>query len=223
MTDDVITPMSDVMHVGNQTGWETEERSGDDARHGYLFDLDGTLVNTHESNTCAYMQALSEVLPERNIDRALLREHIAAGENYRAFLPVVCPGISDSKMAEISAHKAACYADFISRATLNNALVDDARRWKARPGAVMVLVTTAKRVNAERVLSYFGLNDLFDFKVFGDGIGRLKPAPDIYLRALGEAGLQPDQAEAFEDSQAGLDAARAAGVAVTHVTWVVDK
>ena len=192
-------------------------------KHGYFFDLDGTLVNTHESNTRAYLQAIYEVLPGSEVSRELLRSHIAAGENYRTFLPHVLPRITDSQMTEVSAHKAACYPDYIPLATVNEHLITQAWHWKASPEAVMVLVTTAKEANAERVLAHFGLDELFDFKVFGDGVKRLKPAPDIYLKALQIANLDANQVEAFEDSQAGLDAAQAAGIAVTHVVWAASQ
>jgi HAD superfamily hydrolase (TIGR01509 family) len=45
-----------------------------------------------------------------------------------------------------------------------------------------------------------------------------KPAPDIYLAACAAVGFEPARCHALEDSQTGVDAARAAGVPVTGVS-----
>ena len=46
----------------------------------------------------------------------------------------------------------------------------------------------------------------------GDIVPHKKPAPDIYLVALGDLGLQPDDAVVIEDSRNGMLAALAAGL-----------
>jgi FMN phosphatase YigB (HAD superfamily) len=51
------------------------------------------------------------------------------------------------------------------------------------------------------------------FRVFaGDVVGAKKPAPDIYLHAMRELGLDPADAVVIEDSANGLRAALAAGL-----------
>jgi HAD superfamily hydrolase (TIGR01509 family) len=57
----------------------------------------------------------------------------------------------------------------------------------------------------------------FDVIASGDIVDRKKPAPDIYEHALEQLGLAAEECLAIEDSQAGLAAARAAGL-VTVVT-----
>jgi pseudouridine-5'-monophosphatase len=52
----------------------------------------------------------------------------------------------------------------------------------------------------------------FDALVCSDDVARTKPAPDLYLCAAQRVGFAPAQCLAFEDSPAGLRAARAAGV-----------
>jgi HAD superfamily hydrolase (TIGR01509 family) len=47
--------------------------------------------------------------------------------------------------------------------------------------------------------------------------GRTKPNPDLFLKALGVLGLEPDQAIVFEDSPNGVQAAREAGIFVVAV------
>lgn len=52
------------------------------------------------------------------------------------------------------------------------------------------------------------------------GVGRHKPAPDVFLHAARHLGIAPSQAIVFEDSAAGVEAARRARV--KRIVAVVD-
>jgi beta-phosphoglucomutase-like phosphatase (HAD superfamily) len=52
----------------------------------------------------------------------------------------------------------------------------------------------------------------FETIVAGDMVPRKKPAPDVYLKALENLGIAPEEALAIEDSQNGLIAAQRAGI-----------
>jgi HAD superfamily hydrolase (TIGR01509 family) len=72
----------------------------------------------------------------------------------------------------------------------------------------------------ERALIRLGqLANRFDTLVTGDEITRGKPAPDIFLLAAQRLAIAPDGCIVLEDSHAGLEAARAAGM---HAIMVPD-
>ncbi|GAA5052997.1 HAD family phosphatase [Nocardia callitridis] len=75
--------------------------------------------------------------------------------------------------------------------------------------------------NTKRSLTEFGLEtlgrDRFEVSVCGDEVDQGKPAPDGYLRAAGQLGVDPSHCVAVEDSPTGVLAARAAGCAVIAV------
>jgi beta-phosphoglucomutase-like phosphatase (HAD superfamily) len=52
----------------------------------------------------------------------------------------------------------------------------------------------------------------FDVIACGDVVERKKPAPDIYLYALSQLGLEAEECLVFEDTEAGLASATAAGL-----------
>ncbi len=62
--------------------------------------------------------------------------------------------------------------------------------------------------------AYFGW---FAAVVTGDLVARPKPAPDVFLEAASRLGVAPEQCLAFEDSRAGCESARAAGMRVVAV------
>jgi sugar-phosphatase len=69
----------------------------------------------------------------------------------------------------------------------------------------------------EAVLERFAIADRFAATVSGDSVKHAKPAPDIFLRASELLGRRPAGCLVFEDSIAGVKAARAAGMPVIAV------
>lgn len=69
----------------------------------------------------------------------------------------------------------------------------------------------------QRVLSVLNLGDAFDLVVTMDGVERGKPDPEIDLLVAEKMGVPPEESVVIEDSQAGVGAALAAGMAVVAV------
>jgi len=70
----------------------------------------------------------------------------------------------------------------------------------------------ARRSEIEVMLRGADLLDLFRFIVATGDTDHGKPAPDPYLKAAETHGVTPRECVAIEDSHAGLDSARAAGL-----------
>jgi HAD superfamily hydrolase (TIGR01509 family) len=120
-------------------------------------------------------------------------------------------------------------------------LADFGKRWNAlfrakldegiplRPGAVELLevlaeyrvpravATSSQRASAERKLRLTGLAKYFGAVVTVNCVAAPKPAPDPYLLAAARLGQDPSRCIAFEDSDPGAAAARAAGMVVVQV------
>ncbi len=71
------------------------------------------------------------------------------------------------------------------------------------------LVTSSARFEAEPVLRAAAIHDLFDAMVFGDDVSTSKPSAEPYLLIAQRLGIETGIA--FEDSEPGLESARAAG------------
>jgi HAD superfamily hydrolase (TIGR01509 family) len=81
----------------------------------------------------------------------------------------------------------------------------------------LALATSASRPVADAVLEETGWRKLFSVFVSADEVERGKPAPDVYLRALEEAGAAPHESAAIEDSENGIRSAHAAQLAVIAI------
>lgn len=86
----------------------------------------------------------------------------------------------------------------------------------------MAVASNAEPANIHFVLERSGLGGYFRAILDGHRVRRPKPYPDIYLQAAAELGAAPSNCIVFEDSHAGVEAARSAGMRVigictTHV------
>jgi HAD superfamily hydrolase (TIGR01509 family) len=79
------------------------------------------------------------------------------------------------------------------------------------------LATSSNREVVDLVLELSGLDGAFGATVSSEEVARGKPAPDVYLEAIGRLDAEPEGCAAIEDSSNGLRAAAAAGTAVVAV------
>jgi HAD superfamily hydrolase (TIGR01509 family) len=100
-----------------------------------------------------------------------------------------------------------------------------------KPGAIELLsyleergITKALATSSPRVLALRCLRDLpprFAALAFGDEVAHSKPAPDLFLLASQRLGVSATDCLVLEDSEAGVRAARAAGMDVIMVPDLV--
>jgi beta-phosphoglucomutase-like phosphatase (HAD superfamily) len=69
----------------------------------------------------------------------------------------------------------------------------------------------------EQVLEQLGIRQLFAAVVTSEDVARNKPAPDIFLEAARRIGVAPERCRAYEDTDLGLQAIRAAGMEAIDV------
>jgi sugar-phosphatase len=91
--------------------------------------------------------------------------------------------------------------------------VRDAVRY-ASERVPVAIVSGAARAEIEPVLEAAGLDSLFGAIVPAEDVAEGKPEPDGYLRALEllDAGLDARDVVVFEDTEAGVASAKAAGM-----------
>ena len=67
------------------------------------------------------------------------------------------------------------------------------------------------------VLDHLKIRHLFDAIVTSEMVENQKPAPDIFLEAARRIGVEPKFCRAYEDTELGLQAIRAAGMEAVDV------
>lgn len=115
----------------------------------------------------------------------------------------------------------------LADATMIHAGVRRAVRY-ASARVATAIVSGAAGVEIDGMLRGAGLRDAFRVVVGADRVRHGKPAPEGYELALAElsetvAGLKPGDVIAFEDTEAGIAAAKAAGIRCVAVAGTVPR
>jgi HAD superfamily hydrolase (TIGR01509 family) len=85
------------------------------------------------------------------------------------------------------------------------------------------VVSGSTRDSVVGSLSVLGLLDKFDTIVSADDYKHGKPAPDAYLLAAERLGVAPADCLVFEDTEMGVEAATAAGMASVKVPTALER
>lgn len=178
-------------------------------RSCWLFDLDGTLIDSGPAHERAYRVALAELCPAA-LDDFRYADHLGR------------------PTAEVLAELGAPPAAVARKQALYRRYVDE-RQVTAVSGAVALLaelagrgrslhvVTGASRVSAERALDATGLARFFAGMVAAEDVPAGKPDPAAYREACRRFAPDPGTAVAVEDSPQGVRSALDAGLLTVHI------
>lgn len=179
----------------------------------FLFDLDGTLVDSTPLHARAYLGVLQRVAPP--LAASFDYEKLAGKTTKLAFAEM---GFPAAEIDALVAEKQRAYLDLLDRGELSMLpFAEDLLSWLAERGHTMYLVTSASRRSTTRVLETTGMARYFTDVVTGDDVAQGKPAPDGYRRIVTTHRIEPRAALVVEDAVAGLLSAAAAGVEAVTV------
>ena len=184
---------------------------------GYIFDLDGTLIDTMPLHYRAWDAAMRAAGMLGTLDVELfyrlggvptLRVAALFGEHYGLRLDPL--KVFHEKEEFFSALKA--------EITLIGATVEFARRVAATHP--LAIASGGPRVIVRQSLAVSGLAPLFGTVVSADDVGptRGKPEPDMFLLAAERMGVPAERCLVFEDAEPGIQGALAAGMMVVRVS-----
>jgi pyrophosphatase PpaX len=180
----------------------------------YLFDLDGTLLDSIDLIMTSFHHT-SRV----HLGRELSDEYWLAGVGTPLRVQLSKIARSDEELDAMLD----TYRDFN--------LEHHDRMAKAYPGAVelvrelhrdgarLALVTSKLSTGAKRGLRLLGLEEELPVRVCADDVVNGKPDPEPVLKALAALDARPEDALFIGDSDHDIHAGRAAGVRTVAVTW----
>ncbi|MGH2945274.1 MAG: HAD family hydrolase [Solirubrobacteraceae bacterium] len=199
-----------------------------------LFDMDGVLTQTATLHAVAWKQAFDAFMrrraartgePFRPFDAAADYDEYVDGkprsDGVRSFLRsrgITLPqgSASDPPAAETVAGLASRKNEIVLRLIREygvEAYPGSVRFVHAVRGAGLGTAVVSSSEHCREMLEAAGIADLFDVRVDGTTIERDhlngKPAPDAFLAAARELGVEPAAGAVFEDALAGVAAGRA--------------
>ncbi|HUL34493.1 MAG TPA: HAD family phosphatase [Candidatus Eisenbacteria bacterium] len=182
------------------------------AFRAYLFDCDGTIVDSMPLHYLAWKQTLAEWgcdfpekrfyewggMPVAEIISTLNRDH-------GLHMPI----------EEVGRRKENLYYKLLPKLRVVPEVVEHIEAQKSRIPLAVVSGSTRDSVIAS--LRVVKLLDRFQTLVCAGEYKKSKPDPEAFLMAAGNLGVQPEACLVFEDTDMGIQAARSAGMAWVKV------
>jgi beta-phosphoglucomutase family hydrolase len=183
---------------------------------GLIFDCDGTLADTMPLHWRAW-----KIIAERHrLHLPEERFYALGGVPSRDILQLLSAeqGLDLDHLA-VAREKEAEYLPYISQVEPIKIVVSIAREHHRK--LPMAVASGGTRRVIEQVLEHLGIRSFFDAIVTSEDVTRQKPAPDIFLEAARRIGIPPSLCRAFEDTELGMQAIRAAGMEAVDVRELI--
>jgi beta-phosphoglucomutase len=191
-----------------------------------LWDMDGTLIDSHEYHWQAWRETMAAV------DRPITFDQFAATFGWRndtilrAFYGFDLP---PGEVDRIGGVKEERYRELVRARGID--LLPGAGRWLDRLKAAgwrQAVASSAPRANIDAILNALKLDHFFDALVSAEDVQRGKPDPQVFLTAAERVGVPPPRCVVVEDAPAGIEGAhragmRAIGVLTTHADLPGDR
>jgi len=176
---------------------------------GYIFDCDGTLVDTMPLHYRAWSAALQRHGLKGELDEDLF--YSLGGVPTRRVAELMAQHYGLTLDPERIFHeKEDIFTSIAGAAKVIQPVVDFARQ-VARYAPVAVASGGPKPI-VRQTLVQAGLSELFPILVTPEDVVHGKPAPDMFLLAAAKMGVAPAACLVFEDAEPGFRAAEAAGM-----------
>jgi len=179
------------------------------------FDLDGTLVQSNKTIYKATLKSLEELNIENNFDEEKFNEMI--GMHFIDIFDEL--GIDVPDFDEFIGIYKKVYFNFIEESELYPQVEAVLSQLSNSSGIKISLLTTKAQDQAEKIISYFGLNKYFDF-VMGrrNGVGH-KPSAEPLLFICDEIGEETGNTMIVGDTELDILCGRNAGAFTCGVTY----
>ncbi|MGD1085509.1 MAG: HAD family phosphatase [Verrucomicrobiota bacterium] len=177
-----------------------------------IFDCDGTLADSMPMHWRAWKQVTDEYQLRFPKDRFYAMGGVPAPDILKILAEEQGRELDYLKAAK---EKEAAFARQIPEIQEIEMIVGIAREHYGK--IPMAVASGGTRRVVTETLRHLGIASLFQTVVTTEDVARQKPAPDIYLEAARRLGVEPQNCRAYEDTDLGLQAIRAAGMEAIDV------
>jgi beta-phosphoglucomutase len=177
-----------------------------------IFDLDGVIVDTAHYHFIAWQRLAKELgITFTEVDNERLKG-VSRMRSLEIILEIGGIHLSNEEMEKLATKKNSWFVEYINAMKANEIFpgVKELLKNLRSNGIKVALASSSK--NADTVIRLLDIENLFDAIVDGNMIVNTKPDPEIFLLAARKLGIDPKDCVVFEDAEAGVEAAIAAGM-----------
>jgi beta-phosphoglucomutase len=181
----------------------------DRGTYAVLWDVDGVIIDSAEQHRRAWRQLAEEQSLPYTDEAFWASFGMRNGDVIPRLFGVAGP---PERIAALADRKEALYRELVAR---EGKALPGARELMAAlhaAGYRQALASSAPEANIALIVRLLDLGPLLEGKMSGETVAHGKPAPDIFLAAAAQVGVEPERCLVIEDAPAGVEAAHAGGM-----------
>lgn len=177
-----------------------------------LFDLDGVLTDTAKYHYLAWKSLAKELGIDFTLKDNERLKGVSRMRSFEIILEINGLEMTDPEKEACCAKKNSLYREYILQMTKEETLpgvrefLDECRQ----EGYRIALGSASK--NSMTILERLEITEAFDAIIDGTKVAKAKPDPEVYLAGAAALDVPPADCIVFEDAEAGIEAAHAAGM-----------
>lgn len=181
-------------------------------KKGFIFDLDGVIVDTAKYHYLAWKKLANDLGFEFTEEQNEMFKGVSRKRCLEILLDIGNVEATQDQFDKWMVEKNIDYLKYIDKMDESEILPDVIKilNFLSKHNQPIALGSASK--NAKPILDKVGLLSYFDAIVDGNNVTRAKPDPEVFLIAAGQLGVNPEKCLVFEDAVAGIQAANNANM-----------
>lgn len=182
------------------------------SKKGFIFDLDGVIVDTAKYHYLAWKKLAAELGFEFSLEQNELFKGVSRKRCLEILLDIGGIKASHEQFEAWMIAKNEDYLAQIEKMDESEILPDVQRVLQHLKAKEMPIALGSASKNAIPILKKVNLLNFFNVVVDGNHVSKAKPDPEVFLIAAKKMGVPANECVVFEDAVAGLQAANKAGM-----------
>ena len=179
-------------------------------KKGFIFDLDGVIVDTAKYHYLAWKKLANELGFEFTKEQNELFKGVSRKRCLEILLEIGKVEATQKQFDTWMIEKNVDYLAYIKNMDASEILPDVPKILQFLKDKNIPIALGSASKNAQPILEKVGLVSYFDTIVDGNNVTKARPDPEVFLLAAKQLGVKPADCIVFEDAVAGVEAANAA-------------
>ena len=179
-------------------------------KKGFIFDLDGVIVDTAKYHYLAWKKLANELGFEFTKEQNELFKGVSRKRCLEILLDIGDIKATTEQFDRWMVEKNIDYLKYIEKMNASEILPDVTRVLEYLKEREIPIALGSASKNARPILEKVALLHYFDIIVDGNNVTKAKPDPEVFLIAAKQLEVHSDNCIVFEDAVAGIQAANAA-------------
>lgn len=177
-----------------------------------IFDLDGVLVDTAHYHFLAWKRLAKEFDYELTEEINEQLKGVSRMKSLEIVLRHANVSLEEQKKSAMAERKNSWFTGYVNKMKPEELYPGVKELFaKLRKDQIKIALASSSK-NAQTIIEILGIENEFEAIVDGNMIVHTKPDPEIFLLAASKLNVHPADCVVFEDAEAGVEAALAAGM-----------